>query len=195
MSEIKGAARMSLKERVNSVEGSLTNYCAVLQSQNQCPGGVKFIKANGDCPFIQAKVNCDIKALKKEVQEIGSQLAPEEGVRETGVYTAERLQEYVNMLNGISGAHTRNEWKKVRAGKKYVDAFGVSIRPGEYYYKRNAGPHKLDTLILSALSMDRLVFSLFNHNDHLARNLSKLRMEKDREFIETQLKNSYLMRK
>ncbi|WP_027365080.1 hypothetical protein [Desulfotruncus alcoholivorax] len=191
----KETAKMSLKERANNVRETLTNYCAVLQSQNQCPGGVKFIKANGDCPFIKAKINCDIRALKKEVAEIGSQLAVKQGSRETGIYSEERLQKYVDTLNGISGAHTWNEWKQVRAGKKYVDVFGVPIKPGEYYYKRKTGPNKPDAVILSRLSMDRLVFSLFDHNDNLANNLSKLRRERDREFIEAHLKNSYLMRK
>ncbi|KJS11830.1 MAG: hypothetical protein VR67_11605 [Peptococcaceae bacterium BRH_c8a] len=191
----KGKDKMSLKERVNHVSGTLTNYCAVLQSHNECPGGVTFIRAAGDCPFIKAKVNCDIKALKREVKEIGSQLAAKQGLRETGVYPEERLQKHVEMLNGISDAHAWNEWKKARAGKKHMDVFGFPIKPGEYFYKRRTSFNTPDAVILSKLSMDRLVYCLFDQNDNLARNLSWLKRARDREFIETHLKNSILMRK
>ena len=52
-------------------------------------------------------------------------------------------------------------WKLTHARKEHQDLFGDVIKPGEYYSKHGSGPAFDDVITLSAPSMEKLCFALF----------------------------------
>ncbi len=108
-------------------------------------------------------------------------------------YNDEKLQEYVNLLNGLNEARTSNEWKRVKSRSNFKDLFGVSIKPGDYYFTRKFGPlASNDKVILSRTSMENMIYCLFNQNYSLTQKLSILKQQRDREFLKAHLKSNFI---
>lgn len=62
----------------------------------------------------------------------------------------------LDRLNAICGLGSR--WQQTTSVKKHIDVFGVEVRRGEKYYKRQYSDSFSATLKLSRQSMDRLLF-------------------------------------
>jgi len=74
-------------------------------------------------------------------------------------YSEKELHEMVNRINAFASDYSR--WKFTHARKEHQDLFGEVIKPGEYYFKHGSGPAFDDVIKLSALSMEKLCFALF----------------------------------
>ena len=65
----------------------------------------------------------------------------------------------VNRINAFASDYS--PWKFTHARKEHQDLFGEVIKPGEHYFKYERGPAFDDVVKLSALSMEKLCFALF----------------------------------
>ena len=74
-------------------------------------------------------------------------------------YSEKELHEMVNRINAFASDYS--PWKFTHARKEHQDLFGAVIKPGEYYFKHGSGPAFDDVIKLSALSMEKLCFALF----------------------------------
>ena len=74
-------------------------------------------------------------------------------------YSEKELHEMVNRINAFASDYSG--WKFTHARKEHQDLFGEIIKPGEYYFKHGSGPAFDDVIKLSALSMEKLCFALF----------------------------------
>ena len=74
-------------------------------------------------------------------------------------YSEKELHEMVDRLNAFASEYS--PWKFTHARKEHQDLFGAVIKPGEYYFKHGSGPAFDDVVKLSALSMEKLCFALF----------------------------------
>ena len=74
-------------------------------------------------------------------------------------YSEKELHEMVNRINAFASDYSG--WKFTHARKEHQDLFGAVIKPGEYYFKHGSGPAFDDVIKLSASSMERLCFALF----------------------------------
>ena len=74
-------------------------------------------------------------------------------------YSEKELHEMVNGINAFASDYSG--WKFTHARKEHQDLFGEIIKPGEYYFKHGSGPGFDDVIKLSALSMEKLCFALF----------------------------------
>ena len=74
-------------------------------------------------------------------------------------YSEKELHEMVDRLNAFASEYS--PWKFTHARKEHQDLFGAVIKPGEYYFKHGSGPAFDDVIKLSALSMEKLCFALF----------------------------------
>src|SRR5206468_3243505 len=69
------------------------------------------------------------------------------------------LHEMVDRINAFASEYS--PWKFTHAKKEHQDLFGDVIKPGEYYFKHGSGPAFHDVIKLSAPSMEKLCFALF----------------------------------
>ena len=74
-------------------------------------------------------------------------------------YSEKELHEMVSRINAFASEYS--PWKFTHARKEHQDLFGDVIKPGEYYFKHGSGPAFDDVIKLSALSMEKLCFALF----------------------------------
>ncbi len=74
-------------------------------------------------------------------------------------YSEKELHEMVDRINAFSIDYS--SWKITQARKEHQDLFGEVIKPGDNYFKYQRGPGFDDVIKLSALSMERLCFALF----------------------------------
>ena len=74
-------------------------------------------------------------------------------------YSQKELHEMVNRINAFASDYS--PWKFTHARKEHQDLFGEVIKPGEHYFKCQRGPAFDDVVKLSALSMERFCFALF----------------------------------
>jgi len=65
----------------------------------------------------------------------------------------------VNRINAFASEYS--PWKFTHARKEHQDLFGDVIKPGEYYFKHGSGPAWDNVIKLSASSMEKLCFALF----------------------------------
>ena len=74
-------------------------------------------------------------------------------------YSEKELHEMVSRINAFASKYS--PWKFTHARKEHQDLFGDVIKPGEYYFKHGGGPAFDDVIKLSAPSMEKLCFTLF----------------------------------
>ena len=74
-------------------------------------------------------------------------------------YSEKELHEMVDRLNAFASEYS--PWKFTHARKEHQDLFGDVVKPGEYYFKHGSGPAFDDVIKLSAPSMEKLCFALF----------------------------------
>ena len=74
-------------------------------------------------------------------------------------YSEKELHEMVDRINALASKYS--PWKFTHARKEHQDLFGAVINPGEYYFKHGSGPGFDNVVKLSALSMEKLCFALF----------------------------------
>ena len=74
-------------------------------------------------------------------------------------YSEKELHEMVNRINAFASDYS--PWKFTNARKEHQDLFGEVIKPGEHYFKHERGSAFDDVVKLSALSMEKLCFALF----------------------------------
>src|SRR6266516_2082601 len=74
-------------------------------------------------------------------------------------YSEKELHEMVSRINAFASEYS--PWKFTHARKEHQDLFGDVIKPGEYYFKHGSGPAFDDVIKLSAPSMEKLCFALF----------------------------------
>ena len=65
----------------------------------------------------------------------------------------------VDRINAFASEYS--PWKFTQARKEHQDLFGEVINPGEYYFKHGSGPAFDDVIKLSASSMEKLCFAVF----------------------------------
>ena len=74
-------------------------------------------------------------------------------------YSEKELHEMVSRINAFASEYS--PWKFTHARKEHQDLFGDVIKPGEYYFKHGSGPAFDDVIKLSASSMEKLCFAVF----------------------------------
>ena len=74
-------------------------------------------------------------------------------------YSEKELDEMVSRINAFASEYS--PWKLTHARIEHQDLFGDVIKPGEYYFKHGSGPAFDDVIKLSASSMEKLCFALF----------------------------------
>ena len=74
-------------------------------------------------------------------------------------YSEKELHEMVSRINAFASEYS--PWKFTHARKEHQDLFGDVIKSGEYYFKHGSGPAFDDVIKLSAPSMEKLCFALF----------------------------------
>ena len=74
-------------------------------------------------------------------------------------YSEKELHQMVSRINAFASEYS--PWKFTHARKEHQDLFGDVIKPGEYYFKHGSGPAFDDVITLSAPSMEKLCFALF----------------------------------
>ena len=74
-------------------------------------------------------------------------------------YSEKELRERVNRINAF--ASECSPWKLTHARREHLDLFGEVIKQGVDYFKYERGPAFDDVIKLSALSMEKLCFALF----------------------------------
>ena len=74
-------------------------------------------------------------------------------------FSEKELHEMVNRINAFASEYS--PWKFTHARKEHQDLFGDVIKPGKYYFKHGSGPAFDDVIKLSAPSMEKLCFALF----------------------------------
>ena len=74
-------------------------------------------------------------------------------------YSEKELHEMVSRINAFASEYS--PWKFTHARKEHQDLFREVIKPGEYYFKHGSGPAFDDVIKLSAPSMEKLCFALF----------------------------------
>src|SRR5439155_18285853 len=74
-------------------------------------------------------------------------------------YSEKELHQMVSRINAFASEYS--PWKFTHARKEHRDLFGDVIKPGEYYFKHGSGPAFDDVIKLSAPSMEKLCFALF----------------------------------
>jgi hypothetical protein len=97
-------------------------------------------------------------------------------------YSDEELAKMVRKLNALTSRWS--PWQRTQARKEHEDLFEETIQPNEVYFKRRVGSAWGDDIKLSRLSMERLLFVLFDANpslEKLAEQIGKERLERLRE--------------
>jgi len=74
-------------------------------------------------------------------------------------YSEKELHEMVDRINAF--ASDFSPWKVTQARREHQDLFGDVIKPCDHYFKYQRGPAFDDVVKLSALSMEKLCFALF----------------------------------
>ena len=74
-------------------------------------------------------------------------------------YSEKELDQMVSRINAFATEYS--PWKLTHARKEHQDLFGDVIKPGEYYFKHGSGPAFDDVIKLSAPSMEKLCFAVF----------------------------------
>ena len=74
-------------------------------------------------------------------------------------YSEKELHQMVSRINAFASEYS--PWKFTHARKEHQDLFGEIIKPGEYYFKHGSGPPFDNVVKLSALSMEKFCFALF----------------------------------
>ena len=74
-------------------------------------------------------------------------------------YSEKELHQMVSRINAFASEYS--PWKFTHARKEHQDLFGDVIKPGEYYFKHGSGPAFDDVIKLSASSMEKLCFAVF----------------------------------
>jgi hypothetical protein len=74
-------------------------------------------------------------------------------------YSEKELHQMVSCINAFASEYS--PWKFTHARKEHEDLFGDVIKPGEYYFKHGSGPAFDDVIKLSASSMEKLCFAVF----------------------------------
>ena len=76
-------------------------------------------------------------------------------------------------------------WRAIVARKEHEDEFGVVVKNGETYYKRQYGNAFDGVDKLSRQSMERLIFLLFDGNFQLQKWCEAMLKEKERLYKES----------
>ena len=87
------------------------------------------------------------------------------------IYTDEELDDYLNRLNMLYSPWPG--WQSTKARKEHTDLFGIEIKRNEIYFKRSDGPAFVDVQKVSMVSMQNLIYSLFNWNFELSETLKE----------------------
>ena len=74
-------------------------------------------------------------------------------------YSEKELDQMVSRINAFASEYS--PWKLTHARIEHQDLFGDLIKPGEYYFKHGSGPAFDDVIKLSASSMEKLCFAVF----------------------------------
>ena len=105
-------------------------------------------------------------------------------------YSEKELHEMVNRINAFASDYSR--WKFTHARKEHQDLFGEIIKPGEYYFKHGSGPGFDDVIKLSALSMEKLCFALFESTIFLKPIADRILKQRQRRMFKVMSKLSIL---
>ena len=102
------------------------------------------------------------------------------------IYNDEQFSRLFSMLNALYfDSSDFFVWRAVVARKEHEDEFGVVVKNGETYYKRQYGNAFDGVDKLSRQSMERLIFLLFNGNFHLQKWCETILKEKERLYKES----------
>ena len=105
-------------------------------------------------------------------------------------YSEKELHEMVNRINAFASEYS--PWKFTQARKEHQDLFGQVIKPGEHYFKYERGPAFDDVVKLSALSMEKLCFALFESAVLLKPIADQLLEQRQKRMFEVMSKLSFL---
>lgn len=100
-------------------------------------------------------------------------------------YSDEEFHQMLGWLNALSPEWSG--WRHVTARKEHEDLFGEAIGRSEVYFQRQIGVAWGDSLKLSRLSMERLLYAVFAGNQllaDLAREVGDIRQEALRETVQ-----------
>ena len=105
-------------------------------------------------------------------------------------YSEKELHEMVNRINALASDYSG--WKFTHARKEHQDLFGEIIKPGEYYFKHGSGPAFDDVIKLSALSMEKLCFALFESTIFLKPIADRILKQRQRRMFKVMSKLSFM---
>src|SRR2546428_53677 len=104
-------------------------------------------------------------------------------------YSEKELDQMVSRINAFASEYS--PWKLTHARKKHQDLFGDVIKPGEYYFKHGSGPAFDDVVKLSALSMERLCFALFESTVFLKPIADRILKQRQKRMFQAMNKLSF----
>ena len=105
-------------------------------------------------------------------------------------YSEKELHEMVSRINAFASEYS--PWKFTHARKEHQDLFGEIIKPGEYYFKHGSGPAFDDVIKLSALSMEKLCFALFESTIFLKPIADRILKQRQRRMFKVMSKLSFM---
>jgi hypothetical protein len=103
-------------------------------------------------------------------------------------YSEKELHEMVNRINAFASEYS--PWKLTQARKEHRDLFGEAIKPGEDYFKHGSGFD--DVIKLSALSMEKLCFALFESAIFLKPIADQILKQREKKMFQAMSKLSVL---
>ena len=105
-------------------------------------------------------------------------------------YSEKELHEMVSRINAFASEYS--PWKFTHARKEHQDLFGDVIKPGEYYFKHGSGPAFDDVIKLSALSMEKLCFALFESTLFLKPIADRILKQRQKRMFKVMSKLSFM---
>ena len=105
-------------------------------------------------------------------------------------YSEKELHEMVDRINAFASEYS--PWNLTHARKEHQDLFGDVIKPGEYYFKHGSGPAFDDVIKLSALSMEKLCFALFESAIFLKPLANQILKQRQKKMFQAMNKLSFV---
>lgn len=103
-------------------------------------------------------------------------------------YSEKELHEMVDRINAFTTEYSR--WQFTHARKEHQDLFGDVIKPGEYYFKHGSGPAFDAVIKLSASSMEKLCFALFESAVFLKPTADRILKQREKRMFDVASKLS-----
>jgi len=96
----------------------------------------------------------------------------------------------VDRINAFTSEYS--PWKFTQARREHQDLFGEVIKQGDHYFKYGRGPAFDDVIKLSALSMEKLCFALFESAIFLKPIADQILKQRQKKMFQAMSKLSFV---